>query len=175
MTPMEKVVAIARMAAMSGTYGGLIQTDRDANYISRCMHLTRSGVMLLFTRDLGYHASGWWKNPDYERCWHLSVSMFDVETRQPAQFNSREAMRWARAFYHDDVRWVWVEPPYSPAGKNRQVHHYRLFCDPAWQPLKPRGEVYSKEFTELGWRSFSEIHGPRAKDYGAPIDDVERP
>jgi hypothetical protein len=31
--------------------------------------------------------------------------------------------------------------------------------------MKPRGEVYSQDFTEIGWKSFSEIHGDRAKDY----------
>lgn len=180
MTPTEKVVRAARLAAASGTYGGLIQTTDQLGYMARCTHhvlsrQTRNGVTLLFTRDVGHHTSGWWKNPDYERCWHLSVSMFDVETLQPDQFNSREAARWAKAFFHDGVRWLWVEPAYSLEGQVCGVHHYRLFCDPTWQPLKPRGEVYSKEFTELGWKSFSELHGDHAKDFGAPIDEVERP
>jgi hypothetical protein len=27
-----------------------------------------------FPLDIGAHTSGWWKNPDYEACWHLSIS-----------------------------------------------------------------------------------------------------
>lgn len=46
--------------------------------------------------------------------------------------------------------------------KNKQVMNEKeikqVFCDPAWQPLKPRGEVYTREFTEVGWKSFSELH-----------------
>jgi hypothetical protein len=44
-------------------------------------------------------------------------------------------------------------------GRQYDVHHYRLFADKQWRPLLPRGEVYSKEFTERGWKSFGEIHG----------------
>ena len=29
----------------------------------------------------------------------------------------------------------------------------------AWQPVFPRGEVYSKQFTEKSWKSYSELHG----------------
>jgi hypothetical protein len=53
---------------------------------------------------------------------------------------------------------LWVEPPYSEVGKSKDVWHYRLFCDEHWQPVKPRGEVYSTQFTERGWKSFSELH-----------------
>ena len=42
--------------------------------------------------------------------------------------------------------------------KRAEVYHYRLFCDEGWQPIMPRGEVYSTQFTELGWKSFSELH-----------------
>lgn len=51
---------------------------------------------------------------------------------------------------------LWVEPPYSDEGKKMEVWHYRLFCDEHWQPIKPRGEVYNTQFTERGWKSFSE-------------------
>lgn len=41
---------------------------------------------------------------------------------------------------------------------NKGVYHYRLFCDEAWKPIMPRGEVYSTQFTERGWKSFSDLH-----------------
>jgi len=62
------------------------------------------------------------------------------------------------AKFCDDRRLLWIEPPYSPEGRRSDVHHYRLFCDEHWQPIKPRGEVYSTDFTEKGWKSFSELH-----------------
>jgi hypothetical protein len=53
---------------------------------------------------------------------------------------------------------VWSKPPYSPNGKAADVWHYRLFVDKATLlPLFLRGEVYSRELTEAGWKSFSEV------------------
>lgn len=37
------------------------------------------------------------------------------------------------------------------------VQHWRLFADEHWNPILPRGEVYSSKFTEIGWKSASEI------------------
>lgn len=36
---------------------------------------------------------------------------------------------------------------------------FKVKKKPAWQPLKPRGEVYTRKFTEAGWKSYSELHG----------------
>lgn len=63
-----------------------------------------------------------------------------------------------RNLFHDSRRWLWCEGPFTEAGKQCSVFHYRLFCNPEWQPLKPRGEVYNRDFTEAGWKSFSELH-----------------
>jgi len=155
------IVAMMKLAALSGTYGGLLSSAEDRAYMSRCRQLVRrEGVALILTRDIGYHTSGWWKNPDFERCVHLSVSFFDPLTLQPAGFRRDDAAAWARLFFGDDMRKTWVEPPYTAEGKLRGVHHYRLFYDEHWESaIKPRGEVYSKELTEKGWKSFSELHG----------------
>jgi hypothetical protein len=64
---------------------------------------------------------------------------------------------WVRAFFGDDARYTWLESAKSDAGKRRGVEHFRLFCDATWKPILPRGEVYSTEFTELGWRSASQV------------------
>lgn len=173
MNDQEMIVAQLRLAARTGTYRGLIDSVDDVAYIRRCTRMAVlrdfTGVGLIFTRDEGHHAVGWWKNPDYERCWHLSLS-FVYPNGEAAPYDFQEANRWARLVFGHDCRWLWVEGPYSPKGKARDVHHYRLFTDPNWQALKPRGEVYTKEFTEVGWKSFSEQHGEAvAAQYSPPM------
>jgi hypothetical protein len=44
-------------------------------YFWACRHqIIVQGVTLLFTRDQGHHLGGWFKNPDFERCYHLSLN-----------------------------------------------------------------------------------------------------
>jgi hypothetical protein len=106
---------------------------------------------VVYTKDTGYHSSGWWKNPDYERCWHLSISFRGG--------NEKKALNTIiDNLFGEFKKWIWVEPPYSDDGKKMEVWHYRLFCNEHWQPIKPRGEVYNTQFTERGWKSFSELH-----------------
>lgn len=135
-------------------------------YMYACRQIDRpSGTVLMFTRDEGMHSCGWWKNPDYERCYHLTLSFRDPVTFEPAPQNKRLAFRWVKAFFDDDINLLWCEPPYSRNGRLLDVWHYRLFCDPAWEPIKPRGEVYSRELTEAGYKTFSEIAYHRERDY----------
>lgn len=108
---------------------------------------------IVFTRDTGYHSCGWWKNPDYERCWHLSISFRGG--------NEKKALKQIlENLFGEFKNLIWVEPPYSDQGRSMEVWHYRLFCDENWQPIKPRGEVYHTQFTERGWKSFSELNQP---------------
>jgi hypothetical protein len=146
-----------RARAMRGLYDG---TEATAGLLDYCRGWHPStGTLLLFTRDVGHHTGGWWKNPDYERCWHLSLSLsfFDPETRERAPQDKKLAAEWLTAFYGDDRRKLWCEPPYSEQGKAADVWHYRLFCDQYWRPIVPRGEVYSRELTEAGWKSYSDL------------------
>ena len=119
---------------------------------------TNTGLTMcaFYTRDVGHHTSGWFKNPDYERCYHLSMSF------RPADHDGvKAAIKELSEFvFRDDVRCAWVESAKTPEGRELGVVHYRVFCNAHWQPLIPRGEVYSAEFTEKGWRSWSEVHGP---------------
>lgn len=144
-------------AARSPTYNGLATAANQALIESMTARHLPSGTLIIFTRDAGMHSSGWWKNPDYERCWHLSLSFHDPITGEDGPKDTKLTEEWLDAFYGDDCRYVWAEPPYSDGGKKADVWHYRVFCDPAWQPILPRGEVYSKEFTERGWMSFSDL------------------
>lgn len=114
---------------------------------------------ILFTRDEGMHTSGWWKNPDYERCFHLSLSFIDTESGMDAPHDRKLATAWCLLFFRESTRLLWVEPPYSAHGRQHDVWHYRLFVAEDWRtPILPRGEVYTREFTEAGWKSWSDVH-----------------
>lgn len=152
--------------AWRGTWDGRnVRTANDYRsryekpYFDRCIGKHEpTGTILIFTRDEGMHTSGWWKNPDFERCFHLSVSFRDPETGLSRPRDVQLSKDWVEAFYHDDRRLIWAEPPYSPEGKGSEVWHYRVFADANWQPFLPRKEVYSKDFTEIGWLSFSDLN-----------------
>lgn len=144
-----------KIAALHGNFDG---TESTAHVLARCRGLhPPSGSSLLFTRDVGHHTCGWWKNPDYERCVHLSLAFFDPETHEPAPKNEGLTEEWLMLLFGDERRKLWCEPPYTDKGKREEIWHYRLFCDEHWQPIVPRGEVYSRELTERGWKSYSEL------------------
>lgn len=136
-------------AANKGHADGTFKTQM---YLESCRWLIeRIDAIVIMTRDVGYHTCGWWKNPDYERCYHVSISY-------PGGTNFKKTEWLLNMLFGESRRMMWCEPPYSSEGKKNEVYHYRLFCDENWKPIMPRGEVYTREFTELGWKSFSEIH-----------------
>ena len=169
---LASLVANARLAAAGWLYDGRCTPETIAR-LQRCgwFYLDPVGEVarLIYTRDVGHHSGGWWKNPDYERCLHLSISFVDRRTGEPQDFDTERADKIAAAFWADDRRKAWIEKPYSDEGKSNRVWHYRLFCDPAWSPIQPRGEVYSKDDTPADWRSFSEIHGYKPEPEDAPF------
>lgn len=144
--------------AWVGVFNGIAESIYNQVYLMESRWwIEELECLICFTRDTGHHSSGWWKNPDYERCYHLSISF-------PGGRNQKAIERLLDGLYGEHKRWAWVEPPYSDKGKAKEVWHYRLFCDEHWQPIKPRGEVYSKEFTEAGWKSYSEVQAELKKD-----------
>lgn len=158
--PDPLIVIRARLEAAKMNFDGR-DSPAAHRHIQRCTHYHRpTQALIIYTRDVGMHSSGWWKNPAYERCLHLSLSFVGQQYDElfPLPFNRKMASRWAEIFFGDDARKCWIEPPFSPEGKVRGVHHYRLFCDPSWRPLMPKGEVYSKVATPAGWLSWSDLH-----------------
>jgi hypothetical protein len=150
-----------RRRAGHGTFDGRISASAG-RYLADCRFVdARTGTQLIFTRDTGHHSSGWMKNPDYERCLHLSTSPLPraIVTIRPilAELDKKTLAAWCRTFFGEDVRYVWAESPKSEHGRRVDVWHWRLFCDERWQPILPRKEVYSLDFTELGWRSASQV------------------
>jgi hypothetical protein len=164
MRPIETRGTVAwelRLAASRGQFDGVV-SDANQAYLTACTRLHRdSGTVLIYTRDAGHHTSGWFKNPDFERCRHLSLSF--VEPGRPTEPRPRDltlSRVWLNYFFTDtEQRLLWGEPPATLKGKAREVWHYRLFCDAYWEAIRPRGEVYSTEFTERGWKSHSELFG----------------
>lgn len=159
---LDRLVAMATLRASRSVYDGRV-TPRNQKIINSCRYLyaisPEISARVIYTRDVGHHSGGWWRNPEYERCCHLSMSFCVNPTDEPLPFMRRRAEAIARAFWPRDAAKAWVEKPYTPEGRHADVWHYRLFCDPAWAPILPRGEVYTRDFTEAGWRSFSDTHG----------------
>lgn len=153
------VVNKLRMTSLCGVFAGIADSSAQL-YIGDCTAFhSASGTVMIYTRDSGHHTSGWLKNPDYERCLHLSLSFREpFQILKQASFDEKLAVEWLDLFFADAKRFAWVESAKSPAGQKWEVRHYRVFCDAAWQPMHPRGEVYSREFTEAGWKSFGELH-----------------
>lgn len=150
-----EVVSFLKKKSKFGTYDGTPATY-DYAYNCRAIH-TGSGTILMYTRDFGMHDCGWWKNPDYARCFHLSLSFLDTICGFPKPKDHALTKEWLELFFGDNQRFIWAEPPYSSEGKRQDIWHYRVFCDPSWSPIIPRKEVYSKDFTPKGWKSFSEL------------------
>lgn len=155
-----RVVLNQRMKAWQhGPFTGR-SSVADTLVITRCtVDDALTQTRLIFTRDVGHHTSGWWANPDFERCYHLSLSPRPLETPPDGavDFSKTVQAAWVQAFFAVNVRLLWVEPPYSAKGKQLEVWHFRLFTDATWRPVLPRGEVYGRELTEAGWRSASEV------------------
>jgi hypothetical protein len=169
---LDTLVVDAKLAAAKWLYDGRADAPTMAR-IQQCawFYAVPFGPVcrVLYTRDVGHHSNGWWKNPDYERCLHLSMSFLDRETGAAMDFSVKRADPVAKAFWGDDRRMAWIEKPYSQEGKSAGVWHYRLFCDAGWQPFQPRAEVYSKEDTPADWKSFSELHGFQPSPENAPF------
>lgn len=147
--------------SFDGTQTGLMDM-RAMVYMKHCSlkdMVTRTFV--IFTRDEGHHTSGWLKNPDYERCFHLSLSPLEGDIIIPVQLADpdwKTWLQWVEAFFgKENLKKVWAESPKSDMGKRRNVWHWRLFCDENWEPILPKGEVYSTMLTELGWKSASQV------------------
>lgn len=135
-----------RFAAINNLWNGINNVPEACRWL-----LEGYSCIVIYTKESGYHTGGWWKNPDYERCWHLSISFHGGNEKKTLDTILNN-------LFGDFKKWMWVEPPYSEIGKRNNVWHYRLFCDENWQPIKPRGEVYNTQFTERGWKSFSEVN-----------------
>jgi hypothetical protein len=150
-------------AATAGWYTGdaasLIRFGQRRDVIGR----TEPGlvVRMMLSRDRMHHSVGWFRNAEYEYCWHLSISAWERDSytagRSPrdagstaADIPAAEERYWSFAFFPEDYDKLWHEPGgtdprLTPAEKMRHRHfaHLRLFLDPeTLEPFIPQGEVY---------------------------------
>lgn len=162
LTPsMVELATRMKQHAETGTWNGLSRTTTTP-YYRQAFQLHKSGVSIGYTREAGYHSSGWFKNPDYERCYHMSLAFRDPDTHEPIPFDFQRAEGWVKLFFGERARYIWEE---SAAQKDLgiEVRHYRVFCDAKWKPIIPRGEVYNRDLTKQGWKSYSEQHWEQFK------------
>lgn len=172
---MSSVAAEMKRWAMRGFYYGVEPVEHLERF--KALHLN-TGTQLIFTRDRGMHSCGWLKNPDYEQCLHLSLSywilpdgLYNPALMHPSAWDGttfRLTRKWIDAFFGEAKRYLWEESAKSPEGRKMEIRHYRVFCNPAWEPILPRKEVYNREFTEAGWKSYSEIM--ELQDWIVPAD-----
>lgn len=156
---LENIAALHKRHAAAGVYNGDGDSLANKVLMADCTsgHIP-SGSIVLFTRDKGMHDCGWWKNPDYNQCLHLSLSFRDPATGKYRSKDQEMTDKWLEVFYGPLQRLMWAERPYYPEGKQADCWHYRVFFDPTWSaPILPRGEVYSKKWTPANWMSHSEL------------------
>lgn len=107
-------------------------------------------IRLLLSRDRMHHSVGWWRNAEFEYCWHLSISARPaVDARlafiglKPAEevgyesIPKLEEMYWGRLFFAEHADKVWHEPGGTDPQlsreeklRHRHIIHLRLFLDP---------------------------------------------
>lgn len=156
------------LASKRGVFDGILPSQ----YLRICTsYHVPSGTKLIFSRDVGMHASGWWKNPDYDSCLHLSLSFYDPITRESVGKDRKQTEEWLNLFFREHKNKLWCEPPYTKLGKVQDTWHYRLFCVvPGWHPIVPRGEVYSRELTVAGWKSYSDVEADLAAERAKKLE-----
>lgn len=158
--------------ARNNPYNGLQVDLTRHSFLTTALLEPDRPTRICLTYDFGTHASGWWRNSDYDRCWHVSIShpqenrlaisrigtpegLLEIQSPHPLhgkQFvgqvveppSDEETRAWARAAFPHHYRWCWIEPPASRLDPYRLpgVSHVRLFLNQQDQPIKPEGEVY---------------------------------
>lgn len=156
--PTREHLSIARQLrgkARSGWYTGDVPTLEQFGGKRHVVAVTTPElvVTLLLSRDKMHHSVGWWRNAEYEFCWHLSLSAVDrleFAAGQPTHYEELprgEVRYWARLVFGENVDKLWNEPggtdprlTRSESRRNALIWHLRLFLDP--EILDARGEPH---------------------------------
>lgn len=106
-------------------------------------------ISVILTLDEGTHASGWWRNSEYDRCQHLSMCAIDPTGKGYLEMPEIDRRAWPRAIFGSRHTMTWWEPAaekndaYRNAPASAYTHHVRLFLDRRWVAIIPKGEVYT--------------------------------
>ena len=150
------IIRSLKQAAALGSNDGSLSNAAYPQKYRAVVHYAGLATSIIFSRDTVQHTSGWWKNPDYERCFHLSLGYFESSTMKPVAANQKESKIWIDIAFPDMQQYIWLESPITEEGKSAGVyHHYRVFCGPLWNPIIPR--IYSKDFPPAGWKLYSDV------------------
>lgn len=102
---------VVKNQSEKGIWNGKDITD----YFQECrFFIPRFNCTLIFTKETGYHSSGWWKNPDFERCYHLSISFKEGR-------NESILKKILISVFGNNLKNLLVEAPYSSEGKKNEV------------------------------------------------------
>lgn len=125
-------------------------------------------ISMTLSRDKMHHSVGWWRNAEYEYCWHLSLAAKSVPlpcdqhewSEAPWEDLPRAEVRfWAAVIFEGVDNLLWSEPggtdprlTNEEARERAKMWHFRMFLDPEsidervlpWtgMPFIPNGEVY---------------------------------
>ena len=105
-------------------------------------------VSIIASHDQGTHASGWWRNSDYDRCWHLSLCAIH-NIGGYADLPERDLKACSGTIFARHLTKAWIEPPaskldiYRNAAASAYTTHVRVFLDREGHPIQPEGEVYT--------------------------------
>lgn len=159
----ETVARQMRAKARRGWYiGDEASLEKyGARRVLRAHSTPELALSLTLSRDRMHHSVGWWRNAEYEFCWHLSMGVKDARALLGGQAGwdsygfeeiPREEVRyWSRLIFGEHVDKLWTEPGGTDPRLLRQEQidhakfiHQRLFLDPETkEPFIPKGEVYT--------------------------------
>ncbi len=166
--PTREHLSIARQLrskARTGWYTGDVPSLQRFGGVRDVVAVTTPELMvrLLLTRDRMHHSVGWWRNAEYEVCWHLSLSACDRLEHAAGRVTHYEELPrdevryWSQLIFGEHVDKLWNEPGGTDprltrpeARRNALIWHLRLFLDPEildgrgqpYVPFIPTGEVY---------------------------------
>lgn len=145
----------ALRASAHDPWDGRRPLDRSHRIRVRSLTEPALAVSVLISYDVGPHSNaGWWRNSQYDRCWHLSIVgvLRNTSSLLPIQYatlDRDEVSAWGLAVFGPDVVKAWNEPPatendpHRTAEPSRYTWHTRLFTDRDMRPIIPEGEVYT--------------------------------
>lgn len=138
------------MTAGAHPWDGRFPTHARHRIVEASPHDPALHLSLILTLDHGTHASGWWRNSQYDLCFHLSICGLSADRSEYETPLEAEMRWWATAFFSIDVDKAWIEPPASALDRYRfarssaHTWHVRLFLDrETGEAILPKGEVYT--------------------------------